>query len=135
MKKILFVLALFATGTASAQTVENENLKAQREMEAKGYFGHAEYKMDKIHSYNINYTITPKVPTTKVNIQLSTSVEQPIGIYIANSQGKKMATMDVSESGHIKTGEINVSKLKAGKYNYVIHWDNDIVVEIPFVKK
>lgn len=135
MKKILILIALFSVGKLSAQSPDNPNVIAQKAQEEKGYLGSVSYKLDKIHTMNINYAITPKVPTTEITVSLHTPEAQPIGMYIANSSGKKIQEFVPSSNGYIKEGVMDISKLKPGKYVYVIHWEGDVAKEIPFEKK
>lgn len=133
MKKLLIALALFAAIPAVAQ--ENENEKAMRELEKQGYFGNFGYRPDEIHTINVNYSITPRVPTTEVNVVLHTPEPRPLSIVVLNDQGKKVKSWDVQRDEYIKEGTIDVSSLKAGKYKYAILWDGKSAYEIPFEKK
>lgn len=135
MKKILFVLALFASASISAQGIENENIKAKKELEKKGYFGHFDYKLDDIHAVNVNYSITPKVPTSTATFSLHTPEDRPLSIVVTNSQGKQLISGEFSRNEYIKEGTLNLSSLKPGKYIYVIKWEDKEAFEIPFEKK
>lgn len=136
MKKLLLIASLFATSYAvQAQEEENLNIKAQKEMAKKGYFGFFEYKADEIHSINVNYAIEPKEPTTEATVMLHTPYSNPLSLIVTTPQGKKVAEMTFSRDEYIKEGTVDVSGLKAGKYVYVIQWDGESVYEIPFEKK
>lgn len=136
MKRLLLIATLFATSyVAQAQEEENPNIKAQKEMAKKGYFGFFEYKADEVHSINVNYAIEPKVPTSEVTVMLHTPYDNPLTMIVATPQGKKVAEMSLSRDEYIKEGKVDVSGLKAGKYVYVIQWDGESVYEIPFDKK
>ena len=135
MKKLLFILSLFATAQVSAQEIENENVKAMKEMAARGYFGGFGYKVDDIHTKQVNYALTPKVPVDEVQVRLHTSVNQPLHLIITTTQGKKVAEAIFSRDEYIKEGVVDVSGLKPGKYVYVIQWGGENAHEVPFEKK
>lgn len=136
MKRLLLIATLFATSyVAQAQEEENPNIKAQKEMAKKGYFGFFEYKADEVHSINVNYAIEPKVPISEVTVMLHTPHDNPLTMIVTTPQGKKVAEMSLSRDEYIKEGKVDVSGLKAGKYVYVIQWDGESVYEIPFEKK
>lgn len=136
MKRLLLIATLFATSyVAQAQEEENPNIKAQKEMAKKGYFGFFEYKADEVHSINVNYAIEPKVPSSEVTVMLHTPHDNPLTMIVTTPQGKKVAEMSLSRDEYIKEGKVDVSGLKAGKYVYVIQWDGESVYEIPFEKK
>lgn len=136
MKKLLFIAALFATVSANAQVEEeNLNIKAQKELAEKGYFGSFTHRVDEVHGINVNYAITPKVPTTEVSVNLHTPYNYPVSIEVTTPQGKKVASVSLKRDEYIKEGTIDVSALPAGKYMYVITWDGESAYEIPFEKK
>lgn len=135
MRVVLFIFLTFISTTVFSQGIDNENVKAQMELEKKGYFGHFDYKLDEVHSINVNYSITPKVPSNTVFFSLHTPEDRPLNIVITNTQGKKLVDANFTRNEYIKEGTFDLSKLKAGKYIYLIQWEGKEAFEIPFEKK
>lgn len=138
MKKLLFTVALFISINSFAQSSgtppPNANELAMIEMQKKGYFGNFAYLIDEIHQINVNYSFTPKVPTNEVKFIFHTPEPRPLSLAIKDHTGKVVMTWQPTEDTYIKEGSLDVSKLKKGKYTYVILWDNNEAHEIDFEK-
>ncbi len=135
MRVVLFIFLTFISTSVYSQVIENENVKAQKELEKQGYFGHFGYQLDDVHNINVNYSITPKVPTSIANFNLHTPENRPLNIVVTNTQGKKLVEANFTRNEYIKEGTLDLSNLKAGKYIYLIQWDGKEAFEIPFEKK
>lgn len=132
MKKILLALALFAGVQSFAQ---NANEEAVNEAAKLGYGGSVGYKPDAVHTYNINYSITPRVPKRSIDIMLHTPEPRPLSLAIVNKAGKVVANWTPTPDNYILKGTLDISKLPAGAYTYRILWDGNTAKEIPFQKK
>lgn len=134
MKKIILVISLLTLGANSLFAQENENLKAVKEMEKKGFFGNFNYRYDDIHTINVNYSITPRIPTDKVNFTLHTPEARPLSIAIVNNEGVKVRSWTPDVQHYILEGSLDVTTLPKGKYAYIILWDNKEAYRIAFEK-
>lgn len=131
MKKIL-IIALLAFGTSAYAQQSNEEAVAQ--MESQGYFGNFAYQLDDIHTINVNYSFTPRVPTNNVEFSLHTPEPRPLSLRIINNSGEVVKEWLPKEQVYLKKGSINIANLPKGNYTYQILWDNKLAKEIPFKK-
>lgn len=135
MKKYILSALFIGFCAFSANAQVNENEKAQAELDAKGHFGHFNYRFDEIHTINVNYAVTPKVATEKLNFTLHTPEPRPLSVAIINASGLKVKEWNPTQDSYIKEGEIDVKSLPAGNYKFVILWDKKKAHEIAFEKK
>ena len=133
MKYLLLVAFLGASAPLLAQQKTNE--QATAEMTALRNSGNFSYKIGENRSVNVNYSFAPVEPTTTVDFMLHTPNPRPLWFQITNTAGKVVAEWKPAEPKYRYTGQLDVSKLKAGKYIYKIYWENNIAQSIPFTKK
>lgn len=132
MKKLLLSICLLSTVGAFAQ---QSNKEAVAIMEQKGYFGHFGYQLDEIHNINVNYAITPRVPTNEIQLTLHTPEPRPLSLVIEDMNGNAKLTWKPQQAVYLHETKVDVSALPAGKYKYVIMWADKNAFEIPFEKK
>ncbi len=132
--KSLLVAGLVALATP-AFCQENANQKAIENAKALGYGGSFTHKIGDNRSVNVNYSFGPLVPTTEVNFMLYTPTPRPLSFVITDASGKVVAQFKPEQNKDIERGTLDVSNLKAGKYEYKIYWDKEVAYKIPFTKK
>lgn len=133
MKSIL-IAGLVALSTP-AFCQENANQKAIEHQKTLGYFGNFSHKIGENRSVNVNYSFAPLIPTTEVNFMLHTPTPRPLSFVITDASGKLVASYKPTENKYLEQGTLDVSALKAGKYEYKIYWDKELAYKIPFTKK
>lgn len=139
MKKVLYILAVVFSINGASETFAapppNQNELARIEQEKKGYIGNFTHLLEEKYQINVNYSFTPKVPTTQVDFMLHTPEARPLSIAIKDNNGKVVLEWAPKQENYYHEGSIDVSKLKKGKYTYVIMWDGVSTHEIDFEKK
>lgn len=132
--KSLLVAGLVALATP-AFCQENANQKAIEHAKTLGYAGSFTHKIGDNRSVNVNYSFSPLVPTTEVNFMLHTPTPRPLSFLITDASGKVVAQFKPEQNKDIEKGTLDVSNLKAGKYEYKIYWDKEVAYKISFTKK
>lgn len=134
MKKYLLFIALVAGGTpVFAQ--ENANQKAIEHQKTLGHFGSFSHDIGDNKHVNVNYSFMPLQPTTTVTYSLHTPTPRPLSFKIADASGKIVAEWQPAEPKYLHKGTLDVSGLKAGKYEYRLYWDGKLAESVPFTKK
>ncbi|GEM_PF-1883630 len=133
--KYILTLAIVGclSSTAFAQGTTNDEVIAHQK--TLGYSGHFNHKLGENRSVNVNYSFTPLNPTTEVNFVLHTPTPRPLSFTITDAAGKVVAEFKPEEHKYMEKGTLDVSNLKAGKYEYKIYWDKELAYKIPFTKK
>lgn len=132
MKSLLLSIALLGTIGASAQQTNKE---AMAQLQQKGYIGNFSYQLDELNRINVNYSITPKVPVNEIDLLLHTPEPRPLSLKIVDLSGNTKLEWKPLQELYLHETKVDVSKIPAGKYKYVIMWDNKAAHEIPFEKK
>lgn len=132
MRKIIFTLSLLSSVGVFAQ---QSNKEAAALLEQKGYFGYFGYQLDEKHNINVNYAFSPKVPTNEIEISLHTPEPRPLSLKIVDLSGTTKLDWKPEQNLYLLKDKIDVSQLPAGRYKYIIMWEDKKVYEIPFEKK
>jgi len=141
MKKVIYILAVTLTvnglvsSHAAPPPTTNLNELARIEQEKKGYMGNFTHVLEEKYQINVNYSFTPKVPTNEVEFLLHTPEPRPLSLAIKDANGKVVLQWAPENENYLHEGKLDVSKLKKGKYTYVIMWDGVSSHEIDFEKK
>jgi len=133
MKYLLFLAFLGSSAPLLAQQKTNE--QATAEMLALRTSGNFSYKIGENRYVNVNYYFTPAQPGTTVDFVLHTANPRPLSLKVTNTAGKVVAEWKPAEPKYRYTGQLDISKLKPGKYNYNIYWESNLAHTIPFTKK
>ena len=133
--KYLITLAIagcFSTAAVAQGMTNEEAIAHQKTLGYSGYFNH---KIGENRSVSVSYSFAPLTPTTEVNFVLHTPTPRPLSLTITDASGKVVAQFKPEENKYLEKGTLDVSGLKAGKYEYKIYWDKELAYKIPFTKK
>lgn len=114
---------------------ENANKQAIAQQNAQGHFGSFTHKEDATHNVSVSYAFTPLQPASTVDFRLIAAAPRPLTIKIYNAKGKLVQEFIPTESSAIIAGQLDVSALPKGKYEYRIYWGTELAKKISFDKK
>jgi len=137
MKYLLFLAFLGASSPLFAQkkAPQKTNEQAIAEMAALRTSGNFSYKIGENRFVNVNYYFAPVQPSTIVDFVLHTPNPRPLWLNVTDATGKVVAEWKPTEPKYRYVGQLDLTKLKPGKYNYNIYWESDLAHSISFTKK
>jgi hypothetical protein len=127
MKK-LFLIVVIALGfnidsTAQSATISKPNADAITNLNAvSGSFG---YALSATETLNVNYSLSPKNPSTTANLMLHTPNPMPLSAKIMDQSGKIVLSWTPSSKVYLYQTSLNVSSLKAGVYSVNLYMGED----------
>jgi hypothetical protein len=127
MKK-LFLIVVIALGfnidsTAQSATISKPNADAIANLDAvAGSFG---YALSATETLNVNYSLSPKNPSTTANLMLHTPNPMPLSAKIMDQSGKIVLSWTPSSKVYLYQTSLNVSSLKAGVYSVNLYMGED----------
>jgi hypothetical protein len=127
MKK-LFLIVVIALGfnidsTAQSATISKPNADAITNLDAvAGSFG---YALSATETLNVNYSLSPKNPSTTANLMLHTPNPMPLSAKIMDQSGKIVLSWTPSSKVYLYQTSLNVSSLKAGVYSVNLYMGED----------
>jgi hypothetical protein len=127
MKKMLLVSSLalvcsFAS-TAQSATISKANADAVTNLDAvAGSFG---YALSATETLNVNYSLSPKNPTTTANLMLHTPDPMPLSAKIMDASGKVVLSWTPTNKVYLYQSSLNTSSLKAGVYSVNLYMGSD----------
>ena len=127
MKKLLSFLSivLFFGYSANAQsaTISKANADAINNLDAiVGKFG---YALSSTETMNVNYSLSPKNPSTTANLMLHTPNPMPLSAKIMDESGKVVLSWTPDTKVYLYQTSLNISSLKAGIYTVNIFMGTD----------
>ena len=127
MKK-LFLIVVIALGfnidsTAQSATISKANADAVAAVDAvAGSFG---YALSTTETLNVNYSLSPKNPTTTANLMLHTPDPMPLSAKIMDASGKVVLSWTPTNKVYLYQSSLNTSSLKAGVYSVNLYMGTD----------
>jgi hypothetical protein len=127
MKK-LFLIVVIALGfnidsTAQSATISKANADAVAAVDAvAGSFG---YALSATETLNVNYSLSPKNPTTTANLMLHTPDPMPLSAKIMDASGKVVLSWTPTNKVYLYQSSLNTSSLKAGVYSVNLYMGTD----------
>lgn len=105
--------------TAQSSTVSTQNSDAVKNYDGiRGNFG---YALSSTESLNVNYSLTPKNPTSIAHLMLHTPDPMPLSANITNASGKVVLSWTPQEKVYLYNTDLNVSSLSAGVYTVNVY--------------
>jgi hypothetical protein len=133
MKWILITGILACATPAVAQ--ENANQKAVEQAKTQALGGNFNFKTDPNNTVSVSYSFSPVAPSAEVNYSFYTPEPSPLSFAIKDASGKIVSEVKPTDNTDYKKGTLDVSKLKSGKYEYVIYWGTEVAHKVAFSKK
>jgi outer membrane lipoprotein-sorting protein len=127
MKK-LFLIVVIALGfnmasTAQSATISKANADAVNNLDAvAGSFG---YALSATETLNVNYSLSPKNPTTTANLMLHTPDPMPLSAKVMDASGKVVLSWTPANKVYLYQATLNVSPLKSGVYSVNLYMGTD----------
>lgn len=127
MKK-LFLIVVIAIGfnmdsMAQSATISKANADAISNLDAvAGNFG---YALSATETLNVNYSLSPKSPSTTANLMLHTPNPMPLSAKIMDETGKVVLTWKPETKVYLYQTSLNISSLKVGTYTVNIYMGED----------
>jgi outer membrane lipoprotein-sorting protein len=127
MKK-LFLIVVIALGfnmasTAQSATISKANADAVTNLDAvAGSFG---YALSATETLNVNYSLSPKNPTTTANLMLHTPDPMPLSAKVMDASGKVVLSWTPANKVYLYQATLNVSPLKSGVYSVNLYMGTD----------
>lgn len=127
MKK-LFLIVVIALGfnmasTAQSATISKANADAVTNLDAvAGSFG---YALSATETLNVNYSLSPKNPTTTANLMLHTPDPMPLSAKVMDASGKVVLSWIPANKVYLYQATLNVSPLKSGVYSVNLYMGTD----------
>ena len=127
MKKLLFIfsIVLFCESSANAQSATISKANADAINSFDGISGNFGYALSATEAMNVNYSLTPKNPTSTANLMLHTPEPMPLSIKIMDESGKTVLSWVPEAKVYLYNKSLNVSSLKAGTYSVNIFMGTD----------
>ena len=127
MKKLLlassFVLVCNFSASAQSATISKANADAVAAVDAvAGSFG---YALSVTETLNVNYSLSPKNPTTTANLMLHTPDPMPLSAKIMDASGKVVLSWTPTNKVYLYQSSLNTSSLKAGVYSVNLYMGTD----------
>lgn len=127
MKKLLlissFVLACSISALAQSATISKANADAISNLDAvAGNFG---YALSATETMNVNYSLSPKNPSTTANLMLHTPEPMPLSAKILDATGKVVLSWKPDSKVYLYQTSLNISSLKPGIYSVNIYMGED----------
>lgn len=122
---ILTLVSLFflVLGSNAQSTVSAQNADAVKNYDGvSGRFG---YALNERETMNVNYSITPKNPTTVAHMMLHTPEAMPLSAKIMDASGKQVLSWMPEQKVYLYNVDLNVSKLSAGTYTVQLYMGAD----------
>jgi hypothetical protein len=127
MKKLFTILflALLLREETSAQSavVSPQNSEAVKNYD--GVAGNFGYAISATETLNVNYSLTPKNPTTIAQLMLHTPNPMPLSAKIMDASGKVVLTWTPETKVYLYNVDLNVSSLKSGTYTVNLYMGTD----------
>lgn len=127
MKNLLFIFAVLIgcslNASAQTSTVSTQNSDAVKSYD--GVRGNFNYALSATEQLNVNYSITPKNPTTVAHLMLHTPNPMPLSAKIMNAAGKVVLTWTPDSKVYLYNADLNVSSLEAGTYTVNLYMGSD----------
>ncbi|MBS1689801.1 MAG: hypothetical protein JSS96_13820 [Bacteroidetes bacterium] len=131
MKKLLILLALFATYTTQAQS-RNQNYDPSR---VTGQFFIKQTTAKGVEKINVNYYLSPAPFTKVLNFSLNTPQPRMLSAKITNSSGRTVLTWKPQAKDYRYETEFNIATLQPGNYNVNVYDAGGVkLYSIPFSK-
>ena len=127
MKK-LFLIVVIAIGfnmdsIAQSATISKANADAINNLDAiVGKFG---YALSSTETMNVNYSLSPKTPSTTANLMLHTPNPMPLSAKIMDESGKVVLSWSPETKVYLYQTSLNISSLKVGIYTLNIYMGED----------
>ena len=139
MKK-LFLIVVIAIGfnmdsIAQSATISKANADAINNLDAiAGNFG---YALSATETMNVNYSLTPKNPTSTANLMLHTPDPMPLSVKILDESGKTVLSWVPETKVYLYNKSLNLASLKAGTYtvNIFMGADKKSIHQFNFTKQ
>lgn len=139
MKKIIFSLLLVAASATYSQAqsavISDQNQAAIKNYD--GINGSVSYVISPTERMNINYSLSPKNPSTEARFTLSTADATYFAAIVRNESGKVVLKWKAEQIRDAYILNWDLSKFKAGNYTIDIYTaDNDSksVKQLTFTK-
>ena len=127
MKNLLFAIALLLgysfSVSAQSATVSTQNADAVKNYD--GVMGNFSYALSAKESLNVNYSLTPKNPTTVAHLMLHTPDPMPLSAKIMDATGKVVLSWKPEQKVYLYNADLNVSSLTAGTYTVNVFMGTD----------
>jgi hypothetical protein len=131
MKKLLILLACFATFSSQAQT-RNQNYDPSR---VTGRFFIKQTTAKGLEQINVNYYLSPAPFTKVLNFSLNTPEPRMLSAKITNSSGKTVLSWKPQAENYRYDTQFNLEALAPGNYNVNVYDAKGIkLYSIPFSK-
>jgi hypothetical protein len=119
MKNLLLTLlcglsfSLESIAQSSSVSSQNEDVVSSYD----GITGRFEYPLNASERLNINYTLTPKKPTTVAHLMLHTPDPMPLSAKILDENAQVVLTWTPETKTYLYQTDLNVSSLPIGSYS------------------
>lgn len=122
---LLTLVSIFFIGFSSnaQSSISSQNAEAVKNYDGiSGRFG---YALNERETMNVNYSITPKTPTTVAHLMLHTPEAMPLSAKIVDASGKEVLSWVPTQKVYLYNSDLNVSKLVAGTYTVQLFMGDD----------
>ncbi|MES2480171.1 MAG: hypothetical protein V4561_13870 [Bacteroidota bacterium] len=118
MKKMLFVFSLAICfnnqSNAQSSTVSKANTDAVNSY--NGILGRFDYSISASEHLNVNYSLTPKNPTSVAHLMLNTPNPMPFSAKVLDDKGKVLLNWTPESQSYLYNAELNIASLSSGVY-------------------
>lgn len=127
MKNLLLIFAVLVgcgfNAAAQTSTVSTQNSDAVKNYD--GVLGNFTYALSSTESLNVNYSLTPKNPTSTVHLMLHTPDPMPLSAKIMDASGKVVLSWTPESKVYLYNVDLNISGLTSGKYTVNVFMGTD----------
>ncbi|MES2477950.1 MAG: hypothetical protein V4561_02610 [Bacteroidota bacterium] len=127
MKNLIFIFALVIgcslNSSAQTSTISTQNSDAVKNYD--GVRGNFDYALSATERLNVNYSLTPKNPSTVAHLMLHTPDPMPLSAKIMNAAGKVVMTWTPDTKVYLYNADLNIASLEAGTYTVNVYMGSD----------